>query len=62
MNDQIDLDKIRGAAIQKERVRLFPSPVLTGSGSEGIISARSCERAPLKFWIKVGNKYSDRQK
>ena len=26
--------------MQKERVRLFPSPVLAGSGSEGIISAR----------------------
>jgi hypothetical protein len=28
---------------QNERVRLFPSPVLTGSGSEGIISARMNE-------------------
>ena len=29
--------------MQKERVRLFPSPVLSGSGSEGIISARMHE-------------------
>ena len=37
---------------QKKRVRLFPSPVLAGSGSEGIISAR-VKRAPLKFHSKV---------
>jgi hypothetical protein len=27
-------------AQKKEKVRLFPSPVLSGSGFEGIISAR----------------------
>jgi hypothetical protein len=38
--------------MRKKRVLLFPSPVLTGSGSEGIISAR-VKRAPLKLHPKV---------
>src|SRR6185312_7965717 len=38
----------------KREAYLFPSPVLTGSGYEGVISARR-QRAPLKYRSKVGN-------
>jgi len=48
------LKKLIGSAayVQKESIRLFPSPVLSGSGYEGIISAGH-EPAPLKSAVKV---------
>jgi hypothetical protein len=40
MVDRDHPDQKEALRMQKEKVHLFPSPVLTGSGSEGIISAR----------------------